>query len=381
MNLNRETSKRILMILSCCILLIFALYNYKAVAAAAGKLIAILTPLLLGLCFAFVMNVLLRPIEELWGKIRVKKYERKLERLKRPVCLLLTTAILLGAIFILLFMIIPELKKTIESVITAFPFFVEQLETWITKLSLPGQQGGGLLPDFSLESMGEALQNFFQNKGSSFFSKTMDITTSIFGGVVDVILGLAFSFYILAQKEKLAGQVRRLMNAFLPQKTGKKLTELAELTYRVFTNFITGQLMEAVIIGILCFAGMCILAIPHAAMISVLVGFTALIPIFGAFIGTAIGAFLICMVNPMKALWFVLFIIVLQQLEGNLIYPKVVGKSIGLPGIWVLAAVTIGASAGGILGMLLSVPVSSVLYALLRQEVNRRLENTPAETK
>ena len=169
-------------------------------------------------------------------------------------------------------------------------------------------------------------------------------------------------------------QSLKVLRAVMKPEKLQKLLELLELSNRTFTNFITGQLTEAVIIGALCFVGMTIFGMPYAPAISVLVGFTALIPVFGAFIGTAVGAFLILLVKPIQALWFIVFIIVLQQFEGNLIYPKVVGKSVGLPGIWVLVAVTVGGSAMGVMGMLISVPVCSILYTVSRQAVNDRLK-------
>lgn len=176
-----------------------------------------------------------------------------------------------------------------------------------------------------------------------------------------------------AQKETLTGQAKKVVRALFSEKWAHWITDVARMTNRTFSNFVTGQLTEAVILGTLCFLGMLIFRLPYAGVISVLVGFTALIPIFGAFIGVGIGAFLILLVSPIKALWFILFFVILQQLEGNLIYPRVVGKSVGLPGIWVLAAVTVGGNAFGLAGMLLAVPLCSVLYTLARQGVNARL--------
>ena len=191
---------------------------------------------------------------------------------------------------------------------------------------------------------------------------------------MNFVIAFAFSIYVLAQKETLKRQSLKVLRAVMKPEKLQKLLELLELSNRTFTNFITGQLTEAVIIGALCFVGMTIFGMPYAPAISVLVGFTALIPVFGAFIGTAVGAFLILLVKPIQALWFIVFIIVLQQFEGNLIYPKVVGKSVGLPGIWVLVAVTVGGSAMGVMGMLISVPVCSILYTVSRQAVNDRLK-------
>ena len=194
------------------------------------------------------------------------------------------------------------------------------------------------------------------------------------------MLALAFSIYVLAQKETLKRQSKKVLAKLMKPEKMQKLLDMLDLINRTFTNFITGQLTEAVIIGVLCFIGMSIFRMPYAPAISVLVGFTALIPVFGAFIGTAIGAFLILLVKPIQAVWFVVFIIVLQQFEGNLINPKVVGKSVGLPGIWVLVAVTIGGNAMGVVGMLISVPLCSVLYVVARNAVNGKpLAGVPEE--
>ena len=201
---------------------------------------------------------------------------------------------------------------------------------------------------------------------------TVNITTSIVAAMVDIVLGIVFAVYLLSQKEKLGKQAKKSTRAILGDERSKRFLDITSLANKVFTKFVTGQVTEACIIGVLCFIGMLIFRMPYAAIISVLVGFTALIPIFGAFIGTGIGAFLILLESPIKAIWFVLFIIVLQQLEGNLIYPRVVGKSVGLPPIWVLAAVTIGGGLFGIPGMLFGVPVCSVMYVLFKEFVNKQ---------
>ena len=219
----------------------------------------------------------------------------------------------------------------------------------------------------------DSAYNFIIRGDSGLFSTTWGITSSILGIFINIALGMVFSIYILFQKETLGKQMRKLLHAFLSKDTAESILEVGALANDVFSNFIKGQFFEALIIGILCFIGMNILSLPYTMAISALVGFTALIPLIGAFIGTGIGVFLIIMVSPVKAFWFVIFIIVLQQIESNLIYPRVVGTSVGLPEIWVLLAVTVGAASFGILGILVAVPISSVLYSLLRRAVDRRL--------
>ena len=202
----------------------------------------------------------------------------------------------------------------------------------------------------------------------------MGAAMSILGGLLTAVLAAVFSVYILLQKEKLGAQCKKLLYAFLPQERAGQALSIAALSSRTFASFLSGQCLEAVILGCLFFIAMSVLRFPYALMISVLVGFTALIPLFGAFIGCAVGAFMILIIDPMRALWFVILFLVLQQIEGNLIYPKVVGGSVGLPSIWVLVAVTIGGSTMGIAGMLLFIPLCSVLYALLRRTVYERLQ-------
>ena len=219
-----------------------------------------------------------------------------------------------------------------------------------------------------------AVTSYLQEHGASIFNTTIGVTTSVFVGLFNFILGFVFAIYLLMQKEKIGGQFKRLLYAYIKKERVDKFLSVMSLAQNAYSRFVTGQLTEAVIIGVLCFIGMLIFSMPYATLISTLIAFTALIPMIGAFIGTAVGALLILMVDPIKALWFIVFIIVLQQFESNLIYPRVVGKSIGLPGIWVLTAVTIGGSLFGILGILLSVPLCSVIYTLLSNAIEKRLQ-------
>lgn len=376
MELNKKNIKRILFI-ACFVLLVHWGLNHTAVVAEMlGEFAAIISPFLLGACFAFVINVLLRPVESGWDKIWKKSSSARVKKFKRPVCICVSTLLIAGGIFVVLFMVVPQIQRTVSTMLDMLPQYMVQIETWWAELSAALQPYNVVLPqpEFNLPEVGKMIANFLSESGSVFFSKTVDITASIFTGVFNVVLGLVFAFYLLSQKETLGMQAKNVLLAVLPQERVKKIAAFFELTNQTFTKFVVGQLTEAFIIGGLCFAGMMLFGMPYAPMVSVLVGFTALIPVFGAFFGTAVGAFLILMVNPVKALWFILFIVVLQQLEGNLIYPKVVGKSVGLPGIWVLTAVTVGGAAFGMLGMILSVPVCSVLYSVTRQTVNESLE-------
>jgi len=353
------------------------LKNFSSVAMIFKTILGILSPLIIGLCFAFIINVLLKAIEGKWDLIFKKTKGKFVKSIKRPLCLLISFAIIIGMIFVLFFLVIPEMGRTISIIADILPTYVQKVEVWLNQWVPQLENANISIPEIKIDwnKFGTMAADFLTKGSMSIINTTVGITSSIFSGILNIVLGIVFSIYILVQKENLSSQLKRVVFAFLPEPRAKSLVSFSKLTNQVFSKFVTGQLTEAFIIGILCFIGMKIFALPYATMISTLVGFTALIPVIGAFIGTIVGVIMIVMVSPIKALWFVIFLLVLQQLEGNLIYPRVVGKSVGLPGIWVLAAVTIGGSSFGILGMLLSVPVCSVLYTLLQQSVSTRLKN------
>lgn len=370
MDISKKTVKRILLIIAFTVILIWAVYNHKLLFKYIGELYALISPFVIGLCIAYVVNVIMRPIERMWMKLLSRFKGKWVEKLKRPICLLLSILLIIGIILAVVFLIIPELSESISSLVSMIPSYVTEIESWWEALSERLVKYGIDLPQFNFNP--DKLIDFLKDGGTAVLNTTLSATTSIVTAVINFVLALAFSIYVLAQKETLKRQSKKVMSRLMKPEKMQKLLDMLDLINRTFTNFITGQLTEAVIIGVLCFIGMSIFRMPYAPAISVLVGFTALIPVFGAFIGTAIGAFLILLVRPIQAVWFVVFIIVLQQFEGNLIYPKVVGKSVGLPGIWVLVAVTIGGNAMGVVGMLISVPLCSVLYVVARNAVNGR---------
>ena len=353
-------------------LILWAVAQHRTLLEWAGWLFGLIGPFVAGLCIAFVLNAVLTPLEKLW--VRLFKQKRLARALKRPVCLILTTLIVLGAVCAVVFMLLPQIRHTVDSLVNNFPEYLKRVTGWWNGLADALKAWNVSLPELKVDfkAAGEWLYGILQQNTQNVIDTTVTITATVFSSIFNGVLAIAFSFYILAQKERLARQAKSLTQAVLPENGARTVTELAQLTYLSFYRFVTGQMTEAVIIGVLCFIGMLIFQMPYAAVISVLVGFTALIPIFGAFFGTAVGAMLILMTNPLQAVWFVIFIIVLQQLEGNLIYPKVVGRSVGLPGIWVLLAVTVGGNAMGIGGMVLAVPLSSVVYTLAKRFVRSR---------
>ena len=340
----------------------WALVNLDAVLRFLGTVLALFTPFLIGGAIAFLINVVLRPLECCWNKV----CRRAPEKLTRPVCLSASTVLVLGILFAVVFMMIPSLRESGEEFVQNIPLYVEEIGRWWTGVVRFAAKYNIVLPEYTIDSdlLIEKLTALISDEGSGILTVTWGAATSVLSALVDVLLGLVFALYLLAKKEVVAAHLKELIVTVLPQKKAQRLLSIAFLTNQTFTNFVSGQLTEAVIIGVLCFFGMLILGIPYAGAVSAFVSVTALVPIFGAWLGGGLGAFLILLAEPGKALWFILFLLVLQQVEGNLIYPKVVGKSVGLPGLLVLMAVTIGGEAFGILGMLFSVPVCAVLYSL-----------------
>ena len=371
MDLNKKTTQRIMLLIAFAVLLFWGLYNISAIGNVLSGLLSLLAPLLIGVCIAFVLNLMMAGLERLWDRALTKWSSRWNAKLKRPVCLTLTMVLFLGIIFAIFFILIPRLEEAGAAMVANIPTYVAQIQAWWASLSDFAAQHGVTLPELSLnaENVRDTITGFLQERGDSVVNATLNITTSIVGALVNFLLALVFSLYLLAQKETLIAQFKRLLRRALPRKAADKLLELLSLTNNAFSSFVTGQVTEAVILGTLCCLGMLILRLPYALPVSVIIAALSLIPIFGAWIGAATGAFLIVFQSPIKALTFLIFLLILQQVEGNLIYPRVVGKSVGLPGLWVLAAVTIGGGAFGVLGMLLGVPVCSVIYTLLQNFV------------
>ena len=376
MELNKKTMQRIMLLITFAVLLFWGLYNISTIGGLFSNLLSLLAPLLIGVCIAFVLNLMMAGLERLWDRALAKRRSRWSAKLKRPVCLTLTMVLFLGIIFAIFFILIPRLEEAGSTLAANIPTYVDQFQTWWKNLSDFADGHGVTLPELTLsaEQVRDTIAGFLQERGDSVVNTTLNITSSIVGALVNVLLALVFSLYMLAQKETLIAQSKRLLRRALPRKAADKLLAVLHLTNNAFSSFVTGQVTEAVILGTLCCLGMLILRLPYALPVSVIIAALSLIPIFGAWIGAATGAFLIVFQSPIKALTFLIFLLILQQVEGNLIYPRVVGKSVGLPGLWVLAAVTIGGGAFGILGMLLGVPVCSVVYSLVQAYIRTKPE-------
>lgn len=329
------------------------------------------SPILWGLALAFLLNLPLRLLERGWKRIPWQGWQRA----RRPVCLLLTVLLSLGILTLLCFALLPRLIDTLLDFLRGLPERLASLEAIWEKVRHAAESVSLHLPPLDLdgEAMTEFLGGLWDRYGHVLVEISWDLLIGSVGTVWNAVLAFALSLYVLARKERVGAQVKKLLRAVFPDGVSAGILRVASLSSRTFGKFLGGQLVEAVILGGLCFLGMVVLRIPFALLISVLVGVTALIPVFGAFIGMGVGALLILSAEPIKALWFLIFLLILQQVEGNLIYPRVVGKSVGLDGVWVLMAVTLGSSFG-VVGMLLAVPLASVLYTLAKEFAEKRLK-------
>lgn len=372
-----KTRKDIIIIISYIALVIFALVNFSKIFTFLGKVISIFSPFLLGIILAFVLNVLNNFIEKkIFGKIKPSKVWNKV---KRPLCITLSLILVFLTIFFVMNLLIPQLKNSASLFTDTLPAYKEDIIGILNKFDVD-ESTVNKVGEY-LDNFGKVITDYIKGNSKDVITVTTEVATSVINIISKGIITLVFAIYMIAQKETLSRQINKVMRAYLKPKTINKINTIGTLANKTFSNFVTGQCLEALIFGSLVFVGMLIFRFPYASTIGVLLGFTALIPIFGAFIGTAIGFILIMMVSPVKAILFVVFIIVLQQIEGNLIYPRVVGKSIGLPGMWVLLSVTVGGSIGGILGMLIATPLCSLLCALFTKMVNDRLKSNKIVTK
>lgn len=376
MDLNKENMKRIMTLIVFTILVLLGLQNIGLVLGGLFFLLNILFPFILGGALAFVLNLPMQAIERrLFGgeKLRQSKLVRKLAR---PLSLVLSILLVGGIISIVLLVVVPELAASFAGLGANIEKFLPTAQAWLENLFQNNQQLAAEIRGLELDwdKMLDSAITFFKNGAGNLLNSTFSVAKTIISALVNFGIGFVFACYILLQKETLGRQVKKALYALLKESQVKKILYVSSLSYKTFSSFITGQCLEAVILGTMFFVVMSLMGLPYALLVGVLIAFTALIPIFGAFIGCAISAFLILMDSPTKALIFIILFLVLQQLEGNLIYPHVVGNSIGLPSIWVLAAVTIGGSLLGIVGMLVFIPLTSVIYTLFREYVHTRLK-------
>ena len=375
LELNKKNIRKILLVIAAAIVMWWLVTHFTTLGSFLRNVIGILSPVLIGLVLAFILNLLLSPLERLWSRLFLKENSKNLvKKLRRPVCLLLSFLIVLGVIFAVCFVVIPRLGSTVADMVSGISAYIKTLDVRYDDLRAALEQYAITLPEIDLgkNDLLTKITDLLAKGGSALLNTTISLTTSVFSALFNFLMGIVFSVYILAQKETLARQLKKLLYLTFPEQKVTPFLAFLGRVSRTFSQFITGQTIEAVILGTLVLLGMLILRLPYAPVIAVLVGVTALIPILGSWIGAIVGALLILPVSFMKAIWFVVFLIVLQQIEGNLIYPHVVGKSVGLPGIWVFFAVIVGSGLGGVAGMLLGVPVCAVIYDEVRRAMRKK---------
>lgn len=382
---NNRLAKTIVFSGAILIVVAFVILRYEGFIAAISKILNIFRPIIIGGVIAFALN---RPVNFFHAKYRAlffgikqkvsskrKKYTPK-QNLKSSgraafICSCITTYLLMIAIITgIICFIVPQISDSVTLFSANFNGYADNLVNFV--------ESNRFRIDYFVDKVdiNEVMEKVREKLMElpeyipTILSKTVDITGGIIGGVVDLFIGFVFSVYILADKQNLKRYAKVLTKSLLKQNYGR-FERIIKLSYDAFANFISGQLIEAVILGVLCFVGMKIFRFDYAPLISVIIGITNMIPIVGPILGTIPGALILLMVNPIKAVWFVVFIIIIQQIDSNLIYPKVVGNSIGLPGLWVLFAITVGGGLWGILGMIVGVPLVSVLYAVMLEKVKR----------
>ena len=376
MDFSKLSMKKIRELIVFTALIVVALWKFDVVLGVIRAIWGIIFPFVLGGAIAFVINVPMSFLEKkLFGKAK-EKGSKAAGKLARPVSLLLTIVLVVGVIALVMFGLIPQLTATIGNLMNSIADFIPQMQSWVREFTHNNREIMDLVNQVEFNP-NKAIQwgmSILGNGAGNFMNTTMTAVGSIVSGVTTFFIAFSFACYILFQKEKLHVQVRKVFFAFIPKRKAEVILEVCSLIYSTFANFLTGQCLEAVILGSMFVITLSILKMPYALLIGIIISFTALIPIFGAFIGCVLGCLLIFMVSPKQAILFILVFLILQQIEGNLIYPHVVGSSVGLPSIWVLAAVTIGGNLLGIVGMLVFIPLVSVLYTLFREYVYLRLK-------
>ena len=383
MELSRETVKRIKGLIVFAALVVACLWKYDVVVSVLAFIFHVIFPFVLGGAIAFILNVPMNFIQRhLFAPERVERHKIQ-KKIARPVSMLIVIFGVFGIVALVMFVLIPQLGDTFSNLGSSIQAFIPKVQEWAEKLFHDNKEimtwVNSLKFDWN-KIMGAGI-DFFKNGAGSVLDSTITAAKSIVSGITTFFIAFVFAVYILLQKEKLGIQAKKVLFAFVRKGRAEAAMEVLSLTYNTFSSFLTGQCLEASILGSMFVVTMTLFKLPYALLVGIVIAFTALIPIFGAFIGCAVGAFLIFMVDPFKALIFVILFLILQQIEGNLIYPHVVGNSVGLPSIWVLAAVSIGGSLMGIVGMLIFIPIISVVYALFREIVYLKLRQKKINPK
>ena len=367
--MDKRLFKQLILLITFAVVLVAFIVKLDAVGAWVGGVLPAFEPLFIGFAIAFVLN---RPCN-FFARLYAQRLSERGRRAARPLAVATSYVLLIAFLAVLVALVVPELIKSLER-------FVSNLSTYGSNFQ---QLFDWVVEKFQLESLEDLNFTGAFDDLNSLLSRALELLTDtmphlisatgvVVSAVVTGVLAIVFSVYMLSGAPRLLAQCRRIVVTYLPKKMVGPFLSVARLTADTFTRYVTGQVTEACILGCLCFVGMCVFRFDYAPLISVIIGVSALIPVAGAYIGAILAVVLLVMIDPMQAVWFLIFLVILQQLEGNLIYPKVVGTSLGLPGIWVLAAVTVGSSLLGFVGLVISVPITAVLYTLLKQDLRAR---------
>lgn len=379
MDLNKNNIWKIRGLIVFAALMILALIKFDVLWSTVVLLVSICAPFVLGGVIAFIINLPMSFYERclFQAKNAKPKTKKVLSKIKRPLSLVMAFLSVLLVLTLVIITVVPQLASTVQVLGREVPVFADKFMKWAETMlasnpQLLAQFQTIKIPEINWQELLSKVLGFLQNGMGSMLTSTFSVASSIVSGTVNFFIAVIFSIYILTQKEKLADQIKRVLSAYTKPSVNEWVLKVARLLHHNFSRFITGQCTEALILGALFIVAMSLFRFPFAFMVGVLIAFTSLIPIVGAFIGCFIGAFLILVDSPEKVIGFLILFIVIQQIEGNLIYPHVVGNSVGLPSIWVLAAVTIGGSLFGVAGMLVFIPLLSTVYVLLREDVNKK---------
>ena len=375
MNQKQRSNKEIMLLILFTAAVCLGVLNFRTVLETVQNFAEMLKPFIIGASIAFVVNLPMKFIEEKW----LSHLPKNMQKSKRTIGIILSLLFFAAVIAFVVISVIPQMGRTLNQLTQKIPTFFNKVFTQAEILLADNPEALAYLNRLELQSVDwngviTKVMEVVKNGVGSLLTSTVSVAGSVFGSLVNGIISFIFSLYILSQKEVLKSQAERLIQAYFKEKTQNKILYVSKLLYRNFSKFLTGQCIEAVILGALFVVAMTIFRMPYAFMIGVLIAFTALIPLVGAFIGCFVGAFFILVDTPVKAVWFIVMFLIIQQLEGNLIYPKVVGNSVGLPSLWVLVAVTLGSSMFGVVGMLIFIPIFSTAYTLIRKDVNRRTD-------
>lgn len=360
-------------LLAFAIVLIWALWNYNASLHLLGGLYNILLPFIIGGCMAFIVNVLMTKLEVYWR--RYLKHS-VVSRFERPACLLLSLVLIIGFLAFFVLTIVPELHASMKLLVKMLPPALAKLDAYLQQKA----QELAFSPDelafvqAQAKEIYHTLLNYLQNNKRLLLEQTVSATASLLDVLTNCVIGFVAAVYCLLEKHRLVRNFKRVLFAFCSKERAAYVLHVLQTSEKIFRGFVSGQLVVALLLGVMYFVSMTLFGFPYATVISLMVAVLSLIPILGTFISALIGCFLILVAAPEKIWYFIILYFVLQRVEGDLLYPKIVGKAVGLSELWVLAAVTIGASLGGIAGMIICVPLFSVLYALLAEKVKRLLE-------